>query len=219
MRGAIAAGHEITARAGAEALAHRGTAVDAAVAAAAMSWAAEPALTGPCGGGFMLVRPPDGRPPRLVDAFTAIPGRNLPPGRALASVDVVSVPFDERTSQVFHIGAAATAVPGVVAGLHEAHSRYGRLPWRSLLLPAAAAAQAGIRTNRGQYRVFEVIRAILTHTPEACEVFAPGGRFLALGDPVCQPDLAASIEQIAEQGPSALYAGDLARAMVAHQEL
>jgi gamma-glutamyltranspeptidase/glutathione hydrolase len=218
MHGAIAAGHEITARAGAEALAHGGTAVDAAVAAAAMSWAAEPALTGPCGGGFMLVRPGDGRSARLLDAFTAIPGRNLPPDRALAPVDVVLVPFDERTSQVFHIGAAACAVPGVVAGLHAAHRRYGRLPWRSLLLPAAAAAQAGIRTNRGQYRVFEAIRAILTHTPESCEVFAPGGRFLALGEPVCQPELAASIEQIAEQGPQALYGGDLAAAMVAHED-
>ncbi len=217
MRGAIAAGHELTARAGADALARGGNAVDAAVAAAVMSWAAEPALTGPCGGGFMLVRPADGRPARLLDAFTAMPGSDLPPGRRLRPLDVVSVPFDERTSQVFHIGPPACAVPGVIAGLHAAHSRYGRLTWRSLLLPAADAAQAGIRTNRGQYRVFEVIRAILTHTPEACQVFAPGGRFLALGEPVRQPDLAASMEQIAEQGPQAFYGGDLARAMVAHQ--
>jgi gamma-glutamyltranspeptidase / glutathione hydrolase len=217
MGGAIAAGHELTARAGAEALAHGGNAVDAAVAAAAMSWAAEPALTGPCGGGFMLVRPANGAA-RLLDAFTAMPGKDLPADRELVPLDVVSVPFDERTSQVFHIGSAACAVPGVVAGLHAAHSRYGRLPWRSLLLPAADAAQAGIRTNRGQYRVFEVIRAILTHTPEACEVFAPHGRFLALGEPVCQPDLASSMEQIAERGPEALYSGELAQAMVRHQQ-
>ena len=61
-RGAIAAGHELTARAGAAALEAGGTAVDAVVAAGAMSWAAEPALTGPCGGGFVMVRPARGKP-------------------------------------------------------------------------------------------------------------------------------------------------------------
>ena len=80
-RGAIAAGHELTARAGAAALEAGGTAVDAVVAAGAMSWAAEPALTGPCGGGFVMVRPARGRA-ALLDAFTAIPGRDLPPGPA-----------------------------------------------------------------------------------------------------------------------------------------
>ena len=58
------------------------------------------------------------------------------------------VPFDEQTTQVFHIGAAACAVPGVVAGLHAVHRRYGSLPWRSLLLPAAEAARPGCRDQR-----------------------------------------------------------------------
>src|SRR3954462_9970614 len=111
MHGAIAAGHELTARAGAEALARGGNAVDSAVAAGAMSWAAEPPLTGPCGGGFMLVRF-GGRPPALLDAFTTIPGRDLEPGRRLVEVEEVAVPFDERTTQVFHIGSGAWAGPG-----------------------------------------------------------------------------------------------------------
>ena len=138
-RGAVAAGHELTARAGAAALEAGGTAVDAVVAAGAMSWAAEPALTGPCGGGFVMVRPARGKA-ALLDAFTAIPGKDLPAGRRLVEVKEVLVPFDQQTTQVFHVGSAACAVPGVVAGLHAAHRRYGRLAWSELVRPAAATA-------------------------------------------------------------------------------
>jgi gamma-glutamyltranspeptidase/glutathione hydrolase len=218
VNGAIAAGHELTARAGAEALARGGNAVDAAVAAAAMSWAAEPPLTGPCGGGFFLVRPAGGRAPALLDAFTSIPGRDLPPGRRLTEVIEIAVPFDEQTTQIFHIGAAACAVPGVVAGMAAVHGRYGSLPWSSLLLPAAEAADRGVETNAGQERVFAAIEAILTHSPEARELFAPGGRFVGVGTVVRQPDLARSIERLAERGAAALYTGHLAGAVVADQE-
>jgi gamma-glutamyltranspeptidase/glutathione hydrolase len=216
-RGAVAAGHELTARAGADALARGGNAFDAIVAAGAMSWAAEPALTAPCGGGFVLVRPAaDGRS-RLLDCFTAIPGRDLAGSRQVGEVDAVSVPFDEQTTQIFHIGAAACAVPGVVPGLGALHRRFGRLPWRSLLLPAADAAERGVVTNQGQYAVFRAIEAVMTHTAEARALFAPGGRYLRQGDTVRQPELAASIAQIAERGPEAMRSGDLARAMVDHQ--
>jgi gamma-glutamyltranspeptidase/glutathione hydrolase len=181
VRGAIAAGHEMTARAGAAALEAGGTAVDAVVAAGVMSWAAESALTGPCGGGFVLVRPSRGRP-SLLDAFTAIPGRDLPADRRLVDMESVLVPFDEQTTQVFHIGPATCAVPGVLAGLHAVHRRFGRLPWRNLVMPAAEAAQGGVRTNAGQGKVFEAIRLILTSTAEARAIFERGGRFVAEGD-------------------------------------
>lgn len=217
MNGAVAAGHRTTAEAAASVLAAGGNAVDAVVAAGAMSWAAESGLTGPCGGGFVLVRPAGGRAPTLLDAFTAIPGRDLPPRRRLSEVEHVLVPFDRQTTQSFHIGAAACAVPGVVPGLHAVHRRYGRMAWRDLLLPAADAAQRGVAARGGQYAVLVAIRAILEHTPEARAVFTRRGRFVAEGQPIRQPELAGSIEQIAARGPQALYGGALGRAMVAHQ--
>jgi gamma-glutamyltranspeptidase/glutathione hydrolase len=217
MNGAVAAGHELTARAGADALARGGSAVDAAVAAAAMSWAAEPALTSPCGGGFMLIRDAHTQRATLVDCFTAIPGRDLPADRRLGQPESVDVPFDQQTTQVFHIGAAACAVPGVVAGLHAAHSRHGRLPWRDLLLPAAAAADAGVVTNAGQLAVLVAIEAVLTHTPECARLFSPEGHYVRLGERIRQPDLARSIELVAERGPGQFMAGELGRAMVDHQ--
>jgi gamma-glutamyltranspeptidase/glutathione hydrolase len=215
-RGAIAAGHELTARAGAAALEAGGTAVDAVVAAGAMSWAAEPALTGPCGGGFVMVRLARGRA-ALLDAFTAIPGRDLPPGRRLVEVEQVLVPFDQQTTQVFHVGSAACAVPGVVAGLHAAHRRYGRLAWAELVRPAAATAARGVPTNAGQKAVLDAIRAILTSTPEASAIFAPGGRYVREGDVIVQKELAGTIERLADDGPDVLYRDELARAMVDHQ--
>ena len=216
MRGAIAAGHELTARAGADALERGGTAVDALVAAAAMSWAAEPALTGPCGGGFALVRPARGRP-ALLDAFTSIPGINLPPQRPLGEVESVDVPFDARTTQVFHIGPATCAVPGVVPGLHALHGRYGRLPWRDLLLPAAEAADRGVVVNRGQHAVLQAIEVIVSSTAEGRAIFAADGRLVACGETIRQADLAGSIELLAENGPTVFAEGELAKAMVDHQ--
>ena len=91
----------------------------------------------------------------------------------------------------------------MVAGLHAVHRRHGRLPWRSLVLPAAAAAAEGVATNAGQAAVLTAIQGILTRTPEAREIFAPGGEYVGEGDHIRQHDLAASIELLAELGPDA----------------
>ena len=77
MRGAIAAGHRLTAEAGAEILAEGGNAVDACIAAGFASWVAESTLTGPGGGGFMLVHHARDRTTRLLDFYVAIPGLGL----------------------------------------------------------------------------------------------------------------------------------------------
>jgi gamma-glutamyltranspeptidase/glutathione hydrolase len=213
MRAAAAAGHELTARTAATVLGAGGNAVDATVAAAAMSWAAEPGLISPCGGGFLLVRPARTRKLHLLDAFTAIPGRELPADRPLADVDRVDVPFDERTTQVFQIGSATCAV----AGLAAVHGRFGSQPWRELLMPAAAAANAGVASTGGQQAVLNAIQVVLEHTAEARAVFAPGGRFVREGERVRQPDLAGTIERLAELGARDFYDGGLATLMVDHQ--
>ena len=148
MKGAVAAGHPLTAEAGARILAEGGNAVDACIAAAFVSWVAESPLTGPGGGGFMLVHQAREGADRLLDFFAAVPGEGLPPGERgeMRSVDVA---FDERTTQVFHIGPAAVAVPGMPAGLAAAHRRYARLPWPELVAPAVELARAGVPLNAG----------------------------------------------------------------------
>src|SRR5712691_3807347 len=104
MKGAVAAGHPLTAEAGAAILAEGGNAFDACIAAAFTSWVAESPLTGPGAGGFMLVHRAREDSSRLLDFFVALPGRGLKRG-AVAAMEEVDVDFDRESSQVFHIGA------------------------------------------------------------------------------------------------------------------
>src|SRR5438270_11785781 len=135
MRGAVAAGHALTAEAGARVLDAGGNAIDAAVAAAFVSWVAESPLTGPGAGGFMLVHRGRDRSTRVLDFFTSVPGLGL--SRVVASEMVsVDVDFTSSSTQVFHIGGASVAVPGAAVGLEEAHRAYGSLPWRELVASA-----------------------------------------------------------------------------------
>jgi hypothetical protein len=121
MPAAAAAGHELTARTAADVLSGGGNAVDATVAAAAMSWAAEPGLISPCGGGFLLVRPARTGKIHLLDAFTAFPGHDLPPDRRLATFDRVDVPFDEPGGRRRHRRRARAVRLDAVA--RPAHAR------------------------------------------------------------------------------------------------
>src|SRR5918996_1603938 len=143
MKGAVAAGHPLTARAGARMLEEGGNAVDACIAAAFVSWVAESPLTGPGGGGFMLVYRARDRTARLLDFYVAVPGLGLPPGE-VAEMVTVEVDFSGDSTQLFQIGPASCAVPGAALGLETAHRAYGSLPWRELFGPAPELARPGL---------------------------------------------------------------------------
>ena len=128
MNGAIAAGHPLTAEAGARVLAEGGNAVDACVAAAFASWVAESPLTGPGAGGFMLVHRARDHSDRLLDFFVATPGLGARVPRSRAEMTAIDIDFDGDTTQVFRIGAGSCAVPGAAAGLEAAHRAFGTLP-------------------------------------------------------------------------------------------
>src|ERR687895_1853716 len=98
MRGAIAAGHPLTAEAGARVLAEGGNAVDACIAASLASWVVESPLTGPGGGGFMLVHRARDASTRVLDFFVDVPG--LGGGTAAAGMDTVDVSFSGESTQV-----------------------------------------------------------------------------------------------------------------------
>src|SRR5919201_6694210 len=161
MRGAVAAGHTLTAEAGAEVLREGGNAVDACIAAAAMSWVVESPLTGPGAAGFLLVRASSSGMVRLHDFFAAIPGEGLV--RPVSEMEEVDVEFDRETTQIFRIGAASCAVPGAVAGLEAAHRSYATLPWRRLIEPAAELARSGVELTRPQAYLHAILDLILRH--------------------------------------------------------
>ncbi len=216
MRGAVAAGHPLTAAAGARILEDGGNAVDACVGAAFMSWVAESPLTGPGAGGFMLVHRGRDRSTRVLDFFVSTPGLGAARRRTL-EMESVDIGFSGPTTQVFRIGAASCAVPGAVAGLAAAHRRYGTLPWRVLLEPAIEAASDGIALTRSQAYLHAVLDLILRHTDEGRRVYGRRGARLGPGDTLRLPDLARTLEILAGRGERALYGGELGRAVVRHQ--
>src|SRR5919201_4575139 len=169
-KGVVAAGHPLTAEAGAQVLREGGNAVDAAVAAAFVSWVAESPLTGPGAGGFMLVHRARDCTTRVFDFFVAVPGLGLAE-RELAEMDAVDVDFSGGSTQVFHIGAASCAVPGAALGLEAAHKAFGRLPWSDLFHPAIELAQNGVELNKGQAYLHAILDLILRHTPESRAVY------------------------------------------------
>lgn len=214
MKGAVAAGHPLTARAGADALAAGGNAVDACIAAAAVGWVAESPLTGPGAGGFMLVhRARDGRD-FVLDFFVAVPGRGLAAGVG-GDPDAVAVPFGAGdTTQTFLIGPASCAVPGAVAGLAAAHRRFGTVPWSRLLAPAIELARDGVELTSEQALLHAVLDDVLRREPEGREVYG-ARRPLRAGDRLVMGALASTLERIATGGAQALYHGELARGLVA----
>src|SRR5581483_4758026 len=214
MRGAVAAGHPLTAEAGARVLAEGGNAVDACVAAAFAGAVAESPLTSPGAGGFMLVHRAADGVTRLADFFVAAPGLGLGRHRA-GEMQVVDVGFGETTTQRFRIGPASCAVPGAVAGLEAAHKAFGRLPWRELLAPAIELARDGVQLSRPQAHLHALLDPILRASPEGRRVYSrANGERLGAGDTLRLPDLADTLDAIGRRGAAALYQGERAHAIV-----
>ena len=212
--GAVAAGHPLSARAGADALARGGNACDALVAAVLVSWVCEPTVSGACGGGFLLHRSAAGRVD-LLDFFAAAPGLGL--DRPVQPMESFEVEFGTAV-QRFHIGAGSCAVPGTAAGLGAAHRQFGSLPWAELVAPAAALARAGVAQTTAHAHLNEILVPVLTLTPESRAVWAPAGRVLVEGEVMYQPALADTLDQLADAGSEDLYRGTLADAVVAFSE-
>jgi gamma-glutamyltranspeptidase/glutathione hydrolase len=207
----VAAGHPVTAEAGARVLREGGNAVDAAVGAVLASWAAEPLLTGPGAGGYLLVAGA-GEDPTLLDFFVEAPGRGADPAQR-ADLLPAEVSFGDA-AQVFNVGPASCATYGSPAGLAEALRRWGSVPAAELAAPAAALARDGVALNAAQAYIFEILEPILTTTPEAAAVFAPGGRALREGEVFRDPALADTIERFGAEGAEPFYAGDIGAAIV-----
>jgi gamma-glutamyltranspeptidase / glutathione hydrolase len=210
--GVVAAGHPLSARAGADALAEGGNAVDGALAAMLASFACEPLLTGLGAGGHMLVVEP-GHAPVVLDFFVEAPGRGAD-GDSVATLVPISVSFGDA-DQVFNIGPASVGTYGVAAGVAAASSRFGRIPLAELVRPAAKLARDGVELNPPQAYVIEILAGIVTSTPECAALFAPGGRVVRAGDTVRQPELADALERLGAEGTAPFYTGDLAAAIVA----
>jgi gamma-glutamyltranspeptidase/glutathione hydrolase len=209
--GVIAAGHSLSAQAGADAMRGGGNAVDCALASMLTSYACEPLLTSLGAGGYMLVVAP-GEEPALLDFFIEAPGRGADVG-ARAQLVPISVSFGDAV-QVFNIGPASVGTYGMAAGVCEASSRFGRIPLADLVGPAARLARDGVELNQAQAYVIEILAGIVTSTPECAALFAPNGHVARAGDIVRQPELADALERLGTEGAAPFFTGDIAAAIV-----
>jgi gamma-glutamyltranspeptidase / glutathione hydrolase len=211
MKGAIAAGHPLTANAGIRVLRAGGSAVDACVAAAFVSWVCESPLTGPGGGGFMLVHEAETGKTTVLDFFVTVPKE----ARGDVELLELAVDFDGDTRQLFRTGAAAVAVPGTALGLETAHRRFGRMPWAELVAPAAEVARAGVELTPMQSYLHRILDGLLRHSPEGDALYGREGRPYVLGDRFALPELGETLDRLGAEGSDALYRGELAERTVA----
>ena len=210
MKGVIAAGHPLTAEAGARVLREGGNAVDAAVAAVLMSWVVEPLLTGPGAGGFMLVHTPAGENV-LLDFFVAAPG--LGSDQEAGALTAFDVAFTEDAIQRFHAGPASCGAYGSPMGVCEALARYGTMPPGDMTPWPAQVAREGHEVNPTQAYIVKILAPILLSTDEGRAMFAPGGALLKTGDTLVQPEVGDLLDRLGREGPGFAYDGDVAAAI------
>ncbi len=205
--GAVVSVDVIASRVGAEILAKGGNAVDAAIATAfalAVTW---PEAGNLGGGGFMLVRMADGE-----KAF--IDYREIAPA---AATPTMFLDADGNVDPVrVRLGYTPVGVPGTVAGLAEAHERFGSLDWAELVEPAYELARDGIPISDALASSIEAEQAELALDPEARRIFLlEDGTHRRAGMRLVQSDLAESLRQIADEGPDAFYRGAIAERICA----
>ena len=205
----VAAGHPLTAEAGARVLREGGNAVDAAVGAMLTSFVAEPLLTGLGAGGYLMVAGPDWEP-ALLDFFVEAPAR-AQDGSA-AELEAIDVSFGDAV-QAFHIGPASCGVYGAPAGVCEAIARWGTVPLEDLAAPPARLARAGVALNAGQAYVAEILAQLLLSTRECAALWAPAGHVLREGEVLRNPELGDALERLGREGAEPFYRGDIAGAV------
>src|SRR3954463_8462872 len=154
----VAAGHPLTAEDGARILREGGHAGDPPAGPVLAPWVAEPLLTGPGAGGYLLVAGA-GEEPTLLDFFVEAPRRGA--DRALrAPLVPAEVSFGDA-AQVFNVGPASCGTYGSPAGLAAALERWGSVPAAARAAPAAGLGRAGVALNAEQAYIFEILEPIL----------------------------------------------------------
>jgi gamma-glutamyltranspeptidase/glutathione hydrolase len=215
---ATAAGTSYAAEAAAEAYRSGGNAADAAVAAAAAVAVTEPLLSSIGSGGFALVRRsdagPDGSPPggaELIDYYDCMPGRGLPPSSFGAGGSPTTVILKYGAGVESIVGAASCAVPGSLRGWELLLRRHGRRTLREALVPAIRLAREGFKLCKTSGMWFGVSEEVLKLTDETRKNFFTGDRVYRVGEEIRFPELADTLEAIAEEGADLFYEGELAR--------
>lgn len=201
--GLVVSSSDLASDIGAATLARGGNAVDAAVATAFAMAVTYPFAGNLGGGGFMVVRTPDGH-------ATTFDYREVAPGKSTPTMYLGADGNIDRGLTA--AGYLAPGVPGTVRGMALAHERFGKLPWKDVVTPAADLAAAGFALAPSLASgLNREVAGQMRHFPASVAAYGkPGGEPWAAGDRIVLPDLAKSLRAIATDGPDAFYAGWIA---------
>ncbi|MCL5776822.1 gamma-glutamyltransferase family protein [Limibaculum sp. FT325] len=226
-RGVVAAQHRRAAEIGAEVLAAGGDAVDAAVAVSFAIGVVEPWMSGPAGGGAMMVwRAAEGR------AHAVNYGMRSPAGLDPADYPLAGTgpagdlfPWEAVVGERNVLGATAVAVPGLVDGVGLAHGRFGRMPWRDLVQPAIGLAREGLLVDWYAALIIASATRALARDSDAAAMFLEDGQWPPIAGwtslaqkRVAMDRMADTLDRLAEKGPREFFDGDVGRALAADVE-
>lgn len=202
--GAVAAPNQYGADVAAQVLKKGGNAVDAAVATAFTLAVTYPEAGNIGGGGFMTMFI-DGKPYFLDYRETA---------PKAATRDMYLDDKGEVIENLSLVGSRAAGVPGTVMGLWEAHQKFGKLPWSELITPAIGYAKTGFKVADKQYQYREDALKLFNGTTNFADYFGS----MKPGETFRQPELAATLERIADKGANEFYQGQTADLLVAQMK-
>ena len=206
----VASQHELASAIGVDILKKGGNAVDAAIAVGIALAVVYPEAGNIGGGGFMLLRRPDGK------AF-AIDYREMAPKAATRDM------FVDKNGKLIEgegsstIGYRAPGVPGTLAGFDLAFKKYGsgKIKWNELVKPARMLAQNGYVLTDRLADLFVTYKKYLAQYPESNRIFLNSGKYYKEGDLFRQPELAATLGRIEAHGAQEFYTGKTAELIAA----
>lgn len=203
----IAAANPHAAEAGLEMMRAGGSAVDAAIATQMVLGLVEPESSGIGGGAFMLVYNPKTK------HTTSFDGREMAPASARPTM-FLDANGQPRTKADVIPGGLSVGIPGVVKMLWMAHAKYGKLPWAKLFEPAIKLAQDGFPVGPKLARTIRNFTRGASMPDIKAHFYHQDGTPLQEGDIYKDPDYAATLKKIAEEGPDGFYKGEIAQAIV-----
>ncbi|MEK6768207.1 MAG: gamma-glutamyltransferase, partial [Gemmatimonadota bacterium] len=201
----VASEHPLASSIGADIMRRGGNAIDAAVAVGFAQAVVIPRAGNIGGGGFLVYRQADGQ-------VFALDYRETAPAAATRDMFVDSAGHVTSASL---IGPLASGIPAAVAGMYEMHRRFGRLPWRDLVMPAVELARNGHEVDSARAHVIDSNATRLHRFPATAALFFPDGASRRRGTTWRQPELARTLELIADSGAAGFYRGRTADLVVA----
>ncbi len=204
---AIASGHQLATQAGMQILAQGGNAFDAAVAVSSTLAVVEPISSGLGGGGFFLLHDAASGKDLMLDARETAPA---------AATEAAFLDKDGNLDRDRSVnGAWSAGIPGLPAALVELSSKHGKLPLKASLQPAIRIAREGFPVYARMAKGYQSRREVMERYPGTREVYLRNGKPIAEGDLFQQPELARTLERLADGGFDGFYRGQTGALLLA----